>query len=55
MNPWLPYRGDFAIEKRQTIKFGITRVIGIEAILDFFKANQNILEENGFHITRFFE
>jgi len=55
MNPWLPYRGDFAIEKRQTIKFGITRVIGIEAILDFFKANQNILEENGFHITKFFE
>jgi len=55
LNPQLPYRGDFVVEKRQAIKFGITKVIGIEAILDFFKTNRTKIEEQGFFITKFLQ
>lgn len=55
MNPWIPYKGDFTVEKRQSIKFGITKIIGIEAVLEFFKTNRNVIEQKGFYITKFFE
>jgi hypothetical protein len=55
MNPWLPYKGDFTVEKRQSIKFGITKIIGIEAIIEFFKTNREFIERKGFYITKFFE
>lgn len=54
LNPQLPYKGDFTIEKRQTIKFGITKVIGIEAILEFFRVNRELIEQKGFYISKFF-
>ena len=52
INPQLPYKGDFAVEKRQSIKFGITKVIGIEAVLEFFNDNRGIIERKGFYINR---
>jgi hypothetical protein len=55
MNPWLPYKGDFTVEKRQSIKFGITKIIGIETILEFFKTNRSLIEEKGYYIKKFFE
>ncbi len=55
MNPWIPYKGDFTVEKRQSIKFGITKIIGIETVLEFFKTNRSIIEGQGFYITKFFE
>jgi len=55
MNPWIPYKGDFSVEKRQSIKFGITKIIGIETVLDFFKANRSVIEGQGFFIRKFFE
>jgi hypothetical protein len=53
LNPQLPYKGEFTIEKRQAIKFGITKVIGIETILEFFKTNKDLLERQGFFIPKF--
>lgn len=55
LNPQLPYKGEFLVEKRQAIKFGITKVIGVEAILDFFEANRTELEKKGFHIPKFYK
>lgn len=55
MNPYLPYRGDFTIEKRQGIKYGITKVIGIEAIKKFFEERRGELEKNGYYVERFFK
>lgn len=53
LNPQLPYKGEFTVEKRQTIRFGITKVIGVELIQEFFKENKSLLEKNGFFITKF--
>jgi hypothetical protein len=53
LNPQLPYKGEFTVEKRQTIKFGITKVIGIELIQEFFKTHKSTLEANGYFITKF--
>lgn len=55
MNPWLPYKGDFTVEKRQGIKFGITKIIGIEAVLEFFRNYRTEIEQRGFYIKKFFE
>lgn len=54
LNPQLPYKGDVTIEKRQAIKFGITKVIGIEAIIDFFNDNRGEIERRGFFLSKFF-
>ncbi len=54
LNPQLPYKGDVTVEKRQAIKFGITKVIGIEAILDFFRENRGEIERRGFFLEKFF-
>lgn len=54
LNPELPYKGEFAIEKRQAVKFGITKVIGIEAVLDFINTNNDLFEQRGFHISKYF-
>lgn len=53
LNPQLPYKGDFTVEKRQTIKFGITKVIGIETIQEFFREYRELLETKGFYISKF--
>lgn len=47
-NPRIPYKGDVYVEKQQVLRTGITKVIGIESVLDFILDNKNILINSGY-------
>lgn len=47
-NPMLPYKGEVFVDKAQTLRTGITKVIGIEAVTNFFKQYKNLLARYGF-------
>jgi hypothetical protein len=47
-NSMLPYKGEIFVDKTQTLRTGITKVIGIEAVTNFFKQNKNLLAGYGF-------
>ncbi|MFC2133068.1 serine protease [Bacteroidota bacterium] len=52
-NPLLPYTGDIYVDQRISMKYGITRVIGIEEIVDYIKENENFLRTQGYMLDRF--
>ena len=53
-SPVVPYKGDvFAIQK-QELKYGIARVIPIEVIEEFLKANKEKLSDSGYDMKYFF-
>lgn len=52
-NPILPYKGNLYVEQRVNMKYGITRVIAVEEIIDFIKENKSYLESRGIYLNRF--
>jgi hypothetical protein len=52
-NPAIPYRGDVSVEKEQIIRTGITKVIGIETVLDFIRKNFDELRGKGYYFKQF--
>ncbi len=52
-NPLVPYKGQFYIDQKVNIKYGVTRVIPIETIIDFVKRNYDLLLNNGYSLDNF--
>lgn len=49
-NTLIPYKGDVYPKVHKSIKYGITKVISIEAIRDFIQKNRAILKSEGYEI-----
>ncbi len=52
-NPLLPYKGNIMIEQRVNIKYGVTRVIPIETIVEFINKNADKLLKFGYIFDNF--
>ena len=52
-DPRVPYTGNAYVDKRQSIRYGITQSIGIEAIIKFVQDNQTRLSKRGYSISMF--
>jgi len=52
-NPLIPYTGDIYIDQRASLKYGITRVIAIEAIVEYLEDNEDFLAEKGYLLKQF--
>ena len=51
----VPYPGDIYINKRADIKYGVTRILSINAIQNFLKDNDKLLENEGYELQDFFK
>jgi hypothetical protein len=49
----VPYTGDIYVDRRLTIRYGITQSVGIEAIVKFVRDNSAMLARQGYAITMF--
>lgn len=54
-NSIVPYEGEEYVKRFSSIRYGIARVISMEAIKDFFKMNKQILYERKYYLDRFME
>ena len=43
------------MEEKTEIKYGVTRIMTVETIIDFIEDNIGSLEESGYTTTRFFK
>ncbi|NWF51294.1 MAG: trypsin-like peptidase domain-containing protein [Ignavibacteriaceae bacterium] len=48
-----PYEGDIFVKRQSEIAYGIVKVISVETIRDFFKANQEVLRSEGYILNEF--
>ncbi len=53
-NPMIPYKGDLYVDKQQTLRIGITKVIGIEQVIEFFQKNKDALLNKGYFFSQFY-
>lgn len=53
-NPLVPYKGKLFVKKREKLKYGITKVVPIDAILKFFKDNNRALNNAGVSLDYLF-
>lgn len=49
-NPVVPYKGDIYVKKHSSIRYGITKVIPVEAMLKLIEENKDYLSRKGFPI-----
>ncbi len=52
-NSFVPYKGDLFVKRYSSIKYGITKVISIESILEFFESKKSILQEKGYYLENY--
>jgi hypothetical protein len=52
-DPALPYLGEIHVELKREINYGITHSLSMEAIRDFFRANEDHLHKLGFFFNDF--
>ena len=53
-NPLIPYTGETYVDKIQTLRMGITKVIGIELVKEFIDKNKEFLLSKGYNFRDFF-
>ena len=53
-NPVVPYRGDMYAIQKEDLKYGIAKVIPVEAIQEFLEENNEKLSDKGYDIQKFF-
>ena len=53
-NPVVPYRGDMYAIQKEDLKYGIAKVIPVEAIQEFLDKNKEKLSDMGYDIKKFF-
>ena len=53
-NPLIPYNGETYVDKIQTLRMGITKVIGIEIVKEFIDKNKEFLLSEGYNFRDFF-
>lgn len=46
--PGIPYQGEILVEEKNEIKYGVTRIMSVETIIDFIESNSDLLEELGY-------
>ncbi|MEP0862315.1 MAG: trypsin-like peptidase domain-containing protein [Ignavibacterium sp.] len=49
-NPVIPYKGDIYVKKHSSIRYGITRIIPVEALTKLIEENKTFLIKEGFPI-----
>lgn len=49
-NPVVPYKGDIYVKKHSSIRYGITRIIPVEALVKLIEENKTYLIKEGFPI-----
>lgn len=54
-NPVIPYTGEVYLKQLTNIRYGITKIISIETILDFVNDQNDLLKEKGYDLYRFIE
>ena len=50
-NPLVPYKGDMFVKQQKYLKYGITKVISIETIVDFLKKNKDYFISRGYYFS----
>jgi len=53
--PQVPFNGEILVEEETDIKYGVTKIMTIEKILEFIEDNENIFEKLGYDSKKFFE
>ncbi|MBT8378989.1 MAG: serine protease [Ignavibacteria bacterium] len=54
-NPIIPYEGEKYVQRASQIRYGIARVISLEAIKNFFQENKETLYEKKYFFEKFME
>lgn len=49
-NPVIPYKGDIYVKKHSSIRYGITRIVPVEALKKLLEENKEYLSKEGFPI-----
>ncbi len=52
-NPIVPYEGEEYVKRFSSIRYGIARVISVEAIIEFIKKNRESLNEKKYYLDSF--
>ena len=52
-NSLVPYKGDLFVKRHFSIKYGITKIISIESILEFLESNKSKLYEEGYYLEKY--
>lgn len=53
-NPKIPYEGETFVRLRKDINYGITYVVPVEKVIDFYQKNRDFLIQKGFNLDSFF-
>jgi len=53
-NPALPYSGNVYVNQKKDINYGVTSIISINQIIQFYEEHRNALIEAGFNLDEFF-
>ncbi len=51
-NPLVPYKGETFVKEYKVLKYGITKIISAESILDFIQRNKEQLKRKGFYLKQ---
>lgn len=49
-NPVIPYKGDIYVKKHSSIRYGVTRIVPVEAFIKLLEENKDYLNKEGFPI-----
>ncbi|MGE5496749.1 MAG: S1 family peptidase [Syntrophothermus sp.] len=50
-SPFVPYTGSITVERKASIKYGISRAVPVELIIKFLTDNREIFQQNGLNFT----
>ena len=52
-NPIIPYTGEEFVKRYTSIRYGIARVISVEAIIEFLNVNKELLNKKRYYFEGF--
>ncbi len=53
-NPSIPYKGDIYVDQKVSLRYGITRAIAIEEVIEYLNDNKDFLIQEGYYLDNFF-
>lgn len=54
-NPIVPYQGEAYLQEMMNIRYGVTKVISIETIMEFIQRNWKDMLKEGYNLTDFYD
>ncbi len=54
-NPLVPYKGDIFVKQEKFLRYGITKVIPTEMIVDFLKSNESYFLQQGYNFGMYYK